>query len=162
MYRITKKSDHCHADVIDAVILPYELRQKGRFKTTSAQGFELGIFLPRGDVLRQGDYLISECGHHFKVQAQSEQVMTARTDCWLTFAKACYHLGNRHVPLQVGDRWLRFQPDHVLEEMVQLHGLSCQLEHASFSPESGAYANGGHSHGHNHSHEHASDMEHSH
>lgn len=151
MIKLITKSDHHHGEVTGTLVLPFALRQKGRFKATSTQGVEVGVFLPRGDLIRSGDYLISECGQTFKVEAEAEAVITATSDNWLTFAKACYHLGNRHVPLQVGELWLRFQPDHVLQQMVELHGLSCRAEQAEFTPESGAYA-GGHGGGHSHSH----------
>lgn len=154
MYKLIKKTDHSHGDSFDEIFLPYELRQKGRFKASSAQGHEVGVFLTRGEVLREGDFLYSECGLQFKVRAQAEALTVARAANWFDFAKACYHLGNRHVPLQIGELWLAFQPDHVLEEMLELFGLTISQQQQGFNPENGAYA-GGHSHGHHHSHEHA-------
>ena len=86
-----------------------------------------------------------------EVRAAEEEVAVVSTeDPWL-FARACYHLGNRHVPLQIGDSWLRFQRDHVLEEMVRTLGLAVRHESAPFEPEGGAYGgHRGHEHGHSH------------
>lgn len=143
------------AEVIDRLSLPFDLRKRGRFKAMTESGLEIGLFIDRGQVLQHGDLLQSECGGVIEVVAESEAVVTASSDNWLQFSKVCYHLGNRHVPLQVGDRWLRFQPDHVLQELAELYGLSTVLEQAPFAPENGAYgAHGGHSHGeHEHKHD---------
>ena len=94
----------------------------------------------------------SSCGKNFWVVAAKEEVLSAKSDDWLTFSRACYHLGNRHVKLQVGDRWLRILPDHVLEDMLIKLGMCTQLETAEFVPESGAYTqfSKGHVHAHDH------------
>lgn len=136
----------------DQVTLAFEYRQKGRFKTVSDQGVELGVFLERGQVLAQGDRLQAEDGRIFAVVAQPEAVVTAHADDWPSFARACYHLGNRHVTLQLGECWLRFQPDHVLEHLAEHLGLRLVVGEAPFHPESGAY-HGHHSH-EPHQHEH--------
>ena len=81
---------------------------------------------------------------------------TASCDDWETFSKACYHLGNRHVKIQVGERWLRMKPDYVLEDMLKLHGLTVTAENAIFAPEEGAYK-GGHNHHHHGENEHHHD-----
>lgn len=146
MLKITRRSDHHHGEFNDFLVLPYALRQKGRFKTKSKAGQDVGVFLIRGEVLQHGDCLFSECGKVLKVEAEAEAVVTAVATDWLTFAKSCYHLGNRHVPMEIGELWVRFQPDHVLEEMVTLFGLTCSYHKASFTPENGAYASGGHHH----------------
>lgn len=139
----------------DRLTLAFEVRQKGRFKTVSDQGLELGVFLERGQVLADGDKLQAEDGRIFVVVARVEPVVTAHADDWPSFARACYHLGNRHVTLQLGERWLRFQPDHVLEDLAEHLGLRLDSTEAPFHPESGAY------HGH-HGHSHEQDKSHSH
>lgn len=149
MLKITHRSDHHHGEINDLVILPYALRQKGRFKAKTKAGQDIGVFLVRGEVIQDGDCLFSECGKILKVEAEPEAVVTALASDWMTFAKACYHLGNRHVPMEIGEMWVRFQPDHVLEEMVELLGLKCSHHSASFTPENGAY-HGGHYHHHSH------------
>ncbi|MGX9416051.1 urease accessory protein UreE [Vibrio sp. WJH972] len=161
MFRVVSRSDHHHGEVLDSVVLAYEMRQRGRFRTESHNGHDVGIFLPRGDVLQHGDCLFTECGKVFQVVAKEEQVVTAVAKDWISFSKACYHMGNRHVPMEIGEQWLRFQPDHVLEEMVELFGLECRHHKGMFNPENGAYHGGGHSHGHSHS-DHSHSHSHSH
>jgi len=159
------KTNLGHSDLAadDSLTLPYELRQRGRLKSVTDNGVEVGLFLERGKVLADGMLLESDCGKRIRVRAQDEAVITAVCDDWLTFARACYHLGNRHVPLQVGERWVRFQPDHVLEEMVRLLGLTTRSELAPFDPEGGAYSGGHHHHhGENHSPEPENSHEHGH
>ena len=104
--------------------------------------------LERGSVLRHGDLLRAENGLIVEVHAAQEEVVVISTKDSFLLARACYHLGNRHIPLEIGEGWLRIQRDHVLEEMVQSLGLSVKHELSPFEPEVGAY--GGHS-GHSHS-----------
>ena len=126
-------------DIYGEVELCHLQREKGRFKTAIFTGEEVGFFLERGNVLKVGDALISRCGRALLVTAKKEDVVRASTDDWSQFSKACYHLGNRHVKIQIGEKWLRILPDHVLEEM--LIGLNMALKHekAAFVPEQGAY-----------------------
>lgn len=152
--RYLDKSVSPHASVDGSITLAFELRQKGRFKAVSDQGLELGVFLERGQVLAQDDLLQAEDGRVFKVQALPEAVITAHAQDWPSFARACYHLGNRHVTLQLGERWLRFQPDHVLEHLAEHLGLRLETHEAPFHPEAGAY-HGAHAHAHDHSHNHS-------
>ena len=133
----------------DQLVLDHLQREKGRFKTETSSGEEARVFLPRGNTLAIGEILKSHCGKYLTVIGAVEPVITASTDDWGQFSKACYHLGNRHVKLQVGDRWLRITPDHVLAQMLQQLGLETQSEHAVFVPEPGAYVQGG-GHGHHH------------
>jgi len=124
--------------------LPFDLRKKGRFKTASDCGETVGFFLERGKTLKHGECVQASSGETLLILAAKENVMTAYCeDKWL-FARVCYHLGNRHVPLQITPHWLRFQSDHVLEEMLAGFGLQVEHEIAEFEPEEGAYA--GHSH----------------
>ncbi len=128
------------------VTLSHEQRVKGRLRAISNAGTEIRIFLERGQTIAVGEILSSQCGKKIRVQGAVEPVTRASCDDWLLFSRACYHLGNRHVKLQVGERWLRIQPDHVLEEMLIQLGLNLQTEEAVFEPESGAYAHGHHAH----------------
>lgn len=150
MLKVTERfHSHQPAEVFDTLTLPYELRKKGRFKAVTDSGHTVGLFIERGQVLAEGDLLMTEDQRVLLVRCQPEAVVTARTDDWHSFARICYHLGNRHVPLQVGELWLRFQPDHVLEKLVQHHGLETLHEQAPFDPENGAYGEfGGHGHHH--------------
>jgi urease accessory protein len=133
-----------HPDV--HLVLDHQQREKGRLRIVSAEGDEIRIFLERGKPLQVGEYLRSRCGKTVLVEAAAEAVATASCDDWETFSRACYHLGNRHVKIQIGERWLRIAQDHVLEEMLQLLGLQVRRERAEFIPESGAYAHGHHHH----------------
>ena len=133
--------------------LPYELRQKSRLRAHLDDGREASLTLPRGTILRHGDLLRSEDGLIIVVQATLEKVSTATTSDPLLFARACYHLGNRHVKMQISETWLRYLHDHVLDDMVRSLNLDIKHESAPFEPEGGAYGNASlHSHSHGHSH----------
>jgi urease accessory protein len=158
---------HLHAQeggpVDDLLELPYELRCRARFRAVTQKGVEVGLFLERGHILDEGDILLTDCGKRIGIKAALESVATLRAADWQSFARACYHLGNRHVPLQIGERWARMQPDHVLEEMVTGLGLEVVHERQPFRPEPGAYKSGGHSHGHAHApHDHSHSHPHGH
>ena len=147
MLKVFEKLDH--PQTADAVLtLPFELRQKSRLKAVLNDGTEVGLMLSRGQLLRGGDCLRAEDGLIICIEAAVEDVSTVRHENPVMIARAAYHLGNRHVPLQVGEGWLRYQHDHVLDDMVRGLGLQVDFESAPFEPEGGAY--GGHSHGHGH------------
>ncbi|MEX2481585.1 MAG: urease accessory protein UreE [Gammaproteobacteria bacterium] len=145
---------HGIAAVQDSVTLPFAARQRSRQRVVLDSGTAAGIVLEPGTALDHGDLLRAADGTAVRVQAAAEAVMTARTADPLRLARACYHLGNRHVALQVGPGWVRFQPDHVLEEMLAGLGLSVVQESVVFEPERGAYGGHGHGHGHGRHHEH--------
>jgi len=152
------------SEIKDIICLPFDERKRGRLKTKTQSGNDVGIFVERGEVMRDGTLLKAESGEIFKVTAADEDVTTASTADAHLFARACYHLGNRHVPLQVGDGWLRYQNDYVLDDMLRQLGLEVDHEMATFEPENGAYGEhgGGHHHGHSHGHSHDHDHSHSH
>ncbi len=120
--------------------LPFEQRQKSRLKAVLDNGTDVALLLPRGTVLRHGDRLRAVNGLVIEVRAAAEPVSTAFTKDTTLLARACYHLGNRHVPLQIGDTWLRYVHDHVLDRLVTQLGLRVFPEQAAFEPEAGAYA----------------------
>ena len=126
------------------LVLPFELRQKTRLRTQTTTGEEAGLFLPRGAVLRDGDFLGAEDGRVVKVTAKPEKVLQIGCADPVQLARIAYHLGNRHVALQIGDGWLRIANDYVLRQMVEGLGAAAVLTDAPFEPESGAY--GGHHH----------------
>jgi urease accessory protein len=123
--------------------LPFQLRTKSRLRTVLPSGEEVGLILERGSVLRDGDLLLADDGRVIRIVAASEAVSTVTAANPLALMRASYHLGNRHVALQIGPGWLRYQHDHVLDEMVRGLGLDVRVEEAPFEPEAGAY--GGHS-----------------
>lgn len=137
---------HCHDPVDATVTVSYEQRERGRLKLVSDNGEEVRVFLERGKPLLVGEFLKTNCGKTVQVAGAIESVAHASCDNWVQFAKACYHLGNRHTKVEVGERWLRIQPDHVLEDMLHQLGLVVSHEEAVFNPESGAYAHGHHHH----------------
>jgi urease accessory protein len=147
-------------DEVNATLtLPFEQRQRSRLRASLDDGTEVGLFLPRGRILRGGDCLRSEDGLLVAVRAAAETVSTVRSNDSLMLARAAYHLGNRHVALQIGRGWLRYRHDHVLDEMVAALGLAAEVEQAPFEPEAGAYP---HSHGNESAHGHDHDHEHEH
>ena len=127
------------------LVLPFESRQKSRLRTALVSGEELGLFLDRGEVLRDGDFLLAEDGRAVRVIAKPERVLDIVCAGPEALARVAYHLGNRHVPVQVGARWLRIADDHVLRQMVQGLGATVVAREVPFQPEPGAYA-GPHSH----------------
>ena len=133
--------------------LPYERRIISRQRVTLDDGSDAGLFLPRGASLQDGDYVQAESGEVVRIQAAVETVSTLHCADRLLFARVCYHLGNRHVPLEISDGRLRYLHDHVLDDMLHGLGLHVVVEQAPFEPEAGAYS-GGHSHSHSHSHDH--------
>lgn len=130
--------------------LPIDSRIKSRLKVMLDDGRNAGLFLPRGHILRGGEQLSSECGLVVEVKAAPESVSTVYCEDMLLLTRVAYHLGNRHVPLQVEAGWVRYQHDHVLDEMVEGLGATVTTEKQPFEPEGGAY--GGRSGGHHHHH----------
>lgn len=132
--------------------LPFDLRQKSRLRATLASGEPVSLLLARGEVLRGGDFLVAADGRVVQVVAQPERVLHVECDSPHALARAAYHLGNRHVPVELGNGYLRIAADHVLAEM--LRGLDARVTplEAPFEPEAGAYADGHrhppHVHGH--------------
>lgn len=136
------------------LMLPWQLRNRSRLRTALATGEEVGLILERGAVLRDGDLLLADDGRVIQVVAGPETVSTVRSADALSLLRAAWHLGNRHVALQISTGWLRYQHDHVLDEMVRGLGLEVNVEEAPFEPEAGAYggspALAPHAHAHHH------------
>ncbi|UUZ74846.1 urease accessory protein UreE [Polaromonas sp. P1(28)-13] len=139
--------------------LDWDVRQKSRFDATDSLGRQLGVFLPRGTLVRGGDVLVAEDGSMVKVLAAPQAVLRI-THCSthgtpFDLTRAAYHLGNRHVPIELKPDHLKIEPDHVLADMLRaMHLIVNEVEEA-FEPEGGAYSAGGHSHGHADDHDHA-------
>ncbi|HEB93303.1 MAG TPA: urease accessory protein UreE [Gammaproteobacteria bacterium] len=143
-------------DIDGRLTLPIEQRVRSRLRTRLDDGRDVGLFLPRGTLLRGGDRLGNGDGLIIELIAAAETVSTLHSDDPTLLARAAYHLGNRHIPLQVEKGWLRYQHDHVLDDMVRQMGLAVIVEQAPFEPEAGAYqqAAEGHHHSHSYSHNH--------
>jgi urease accessory protein len=132
------------------VTLTRDQRVKRRLRVTLDDGREAGIFLERDERLKDGDCLISAGGLTVRVKAAAERVSTAVSRDPHLLARACYHLGNRHVALQIETGRLRYLHDHVLDDLVRGLGLSVSIEDAPFDPEPGAYGGSAHAQGHGH------------
>ena len=149
-----------------SVELDWDVRQKSRFAATDSLGRELAVFLPRGQAVRGGDVLVAEDGSLIRVLAAPQKVLhiTACAEHGTPFdlMRAAYHLGNRHVPIELQPDHLKIEPDHVLADMLRSMHMTVVETDLPFEPEGGAYGghvtNDGHSHhhhGHGHSHDHA-------
>ncbi|RQH08395.1 urease accessory protein UreE [Paraburkholderia dinghuensis] len=127
--------------------LPYDVRCKSRFAATLDTGEEVGVVLPRGTVLRDGDMLVADDGGLVRIIAAGQSVLLVRSPDRLTLTRAAYHLGNRHTPVEVGSDELKLESDPVLEDMLKRLGAHVERATLPFQPETGAYG-GGHRHGH--------------
>jgi urease accessory protein len=152
-----------------SLTLDWDTRQKSRFDATDSAGRQLGVFLPRGAVVRGGDVLVAEDGSLVRVQAAPQDVLriTACTEHGSPFdlTRAAYHLGNRHVPIELQPDHLKIEPDHVLADMLRAMHMTVVAVSEPFEPENGAYGDHGassHGHGHEHGHSHEHGHEHGH
>jgi urease accessory protein len=147
------------------ITLDWDTRQKSRFDATDSTGRALGVFLPRGTVVRGGDVLVAEDGSLILVEAAPQTVLriTACAEHGSPFdlTRAAYHLGNRHVPIELKPDHLKIEPDHVLADMLRAMHMTVVEVSEPFEPESGAYGDhgghgghAGHAHGHKHDHGH--------
>ncbi|MDD3784854.1 MAG: urease accessory protein UreE [Hydrogenophaga sp.] len=170
--------------------LDWDIRQKSRFDAETSDGRRVGVFLPRGTVVRGGDVLIAEDGSLLRVVAAPQAVLRI-TPCdhhdhhhghghdhhhghghshghghdhhggSFDLMRAAYHLGNRHVPIELRPDHLKIEPDHVLADMLRAMHLTVTEVQEPFEPEAGAYGDGGHTH-HGHGHHHGHDHDHAH
>jgi urease accessory protein len=146
-----------------SITLDWDVRQKSRFESTDSAGRQVGVFLQRGQVVRGGDVLVGEDGSLLKVLAAPQAVLRI-THCTahgtpFDLTRAAYHLGNRHVPIELQPDHLKIEPDHVLADMLRSMHLIVNEVSESFEPENGAYGEhgGGHHHGHGHGDAHGHD-----
>jgi urease accessory protein len=139
----------------ETLVLPFEERQRSRLKVRLASEGEILLLMPRGTVLRHGDLVRADDGAIVRIEAAEEELSVVEAaDPWM-LARAAYHLGNRHIALQIDPQRLAYLHDHVLDHMVQELGLGVEVKRGRFEPEAGAY--GGHrgeTHGHGHAHSH--------
>lgn len=144
--KLIRRLSHCPPHQAPVQVLPLTAsdRTRTRHHFTVGSGITLTLALPRGTVLQAGDHLAAESGEIIQVTAQPEPVLTVTASDPTTLIRAAYHLGNRHVPLEVTADYLRFSPDPVLAQMLDYLGVTVTAETAPFYPEAGAY----HSHDH--------------
>jgi urease accessory protein len=137
--KLKVRRDAYKLEVNSRLELPFDSRQKTRLRARLASGEEAALMLPRGEILRGGDLVAASDGRVIEVIAAPERVLHVVCASATELARCAYHLGNRHVPVEVGEGFLRLAEDHVLEKM--LAGLGAELRHvtAPFEPEAGAY-----------------------
>jgi urease accessory protein len=154
------------------VALDWDVRQKSRFDATDSTGRVIGVFLPRGTLVRGGDVLVLEDGSLVRVQAAPQDVLRitacAQHGSPFDLTRAAYHLGNRHVPIELQPDHLKIEPDHVLADMLRAMHMTVVAVQEAFEPEGGAYSSQGHTHGahrhgeHSHTHDHGPHCNHDH
>lgn len=149
-----------------SLVLDWDQRQKSRFQAADDTGCDVGVFLPRGTVLRDGDVLLAQDGTLLRVQAAPQPVLRI-TPCPthgspFDLVRAAYHLGNRHVPIELRPDHLQIEPDHVLADMLRQMHLVVTAACEPFEPEAGAYGDHPHGHVHDHSHGHHHGHDHAH
>ena len=135
---------HSNASISLKLALAAEERTRSRHRFETLDGQAVYLHLPRGTVLQDGDLLQTEDGLVVQVLAKPEPVLTVTAASSLQLLQAAYHLGNRHVPLEITATYLRLSPDPVLQAMLRHRGLTVIEEIQPFQPEVGAY--GGHHH----------------
>lgn len=131
----------------EPLALSFDIRKRSRQRLELPDGRILAIALAPGTVLRPGDRLDTHDGIRFTIRAADEPVLHITADSTHALMRAAYHLGNRHIPVEVGDGYLAIEPDPVLDAMLQQLGVATHHRNAPFAPETGAYG-GGHRHGH--------------
>jgi len=147
MLKFTRKIEDGGATAT-TLTLPWSRRTKSRLRVRLDNGEEAGLFLERGLILRDGDCLIAENNTVVRIRAAAETVSTVACTKPLQLARICYHLGNRHVDLEISEQQVRYPHDHVLDDMIRTMGLAVVIEQVPFEPEAGAYgAEQGHHHG---------------
>jgi len=149
-----EKHYHGSMQATERLTLPFDLRQKSRLRCHLDSGEEVGLVLDRGTVLRGGDLLQADDGRIIEVVAAPELLSVVASSDPLQLARAAYHLGNRHVALQIRAGVLSFLHDHVLDDMLRGLGLAVRMETLPFEPEGGAYGRHEHAAAHDQDHDH--------
>lgn len=151
MIKLTRKA--ATGSAVDTTLtLPLHSRTKSRLRVSLDNGEAAGLFLERGSTLKDGDLLESEHGYRVRVVAAPERVSVIRSEDPHLLMRACYHLGNRHVSIQIETKRISYLHDHVLDEMLRGFGLTVESTEAPFEPEAGAYGGSAHQGHHHHSH----------
>jgi urease accessory protein len=147
----------------ESLTLAFELRRRARLRARLDSGTEVGLLLERGLSLKHGDRLATRDGLLVvEIRARPELLSTVASADRHLLTRAAYHLGNRHVPLQIEPGRLSYQHDHVLDGLLHELGLHVQVVERPFEPEPGGYSGHGHDHEHAHGHEHDDHEHHQH
>ena len=140
----------------DTVLLDSTERHRRRATMTCVRGLEFLLDLPEAIMLRTGDAIMLDDGRLIEVLGKPEPLAEIRCASPRELANVSWHLGNRHLPVQIFDNRIRIRRDHVIEDMVRGLGAKVALIEAAFDPEGGAYAQPEHGHEH-HDHDHKHD-----
>jgi urease accessory protein len=132
----------------DTIVLDAQDRHRRRVVFVGAEGATYLLDLPRPAQLRDGDALVIEDGAVVRVTGKPEPLVEISATNAQELARLAWHIGNRHIEVQIAGDALRIRRDHVLEEMLRGLGATLSYIDAVFDPEHGAYAHGGHDHGH--------------
>jgi urease accessory protein len=149
------------AKPVDTVMLGPDQRRVQTMRLSGVGGTEIGIMLPEPVLLRMGDMLELDDGGLVEVVVEPEPLVEIRGRDPTHLARLAWHLGDRHVPVQVMPNRLRLRRDDALEAMLARLGARIAAIEAPFDPEGGAYAVHSHDHDHHH-HDHAHDHDHAH
>ena len=172
--RVLPAAERRDAAVVDTLILPYAQRQAQKGFLFGAKGTCVELDLPEAVRLRTDDALVLDDGGLVEVVAEPEPLIEARAADLPALARLAWHLGDRHVPVQMLERRLRLKRDPAIEALLESLGAKIVAIEAPFEPEGGAYAasaddhhhhehhrheHGGqqhqqHDHGHDHDHDH--------
>jgi len=146
-------SIHCSAGhwpkekAAGTLTLDFDARHRRRIRLTADQGEDVLLDLPKAVAMADGDGLQLEDGRWLEVQAAAEPIVEVRHKDPHQLVRLAWHLGNRHLPTEIRDEFLRIRPDHVIEDMLHSFGADLVKVQAPFQPEGGAYS------GHDHNHE---------
>jgi len=136
-----------------SLTLDFDERHRRRFRLTADQGDDILLDLPRAIAMADGDGLQLEDGRWLKVLAAAEELVEVRHQDPTQLMRLAWHLGNRHLPVEIRDHVLLIRPDHVIEDMLRRFRADLKRVQAAFQPEGGAYGHGHHHKHHEHPHE---------
>lgn len=149
-HAVLQAGDWDVSSATDTVLLDFDMRHRRRITLRTETGCDILLDLPRAARLGEGDGLLTDTGEIVRVLARPEPLMEIHAPAPATMVRIAWHLGNRHLPVQVIGPHLRIRADHVIADMVTVLGGTWSSVTAPFDPEAGAYAGGHHHHDHNH------------
>lgn len=145
---------------VDSIALDAHERHRRRAVLRCASGTRFLLDLPQAMALRDGDGLVLDDGAIVRIVGRPEPLVEIAAANAHALARVAWHIGNRHIEVEIVGEQLRIRRDHVIEEMLRGLGARLTPVDAPFNPESGAYDRGhdhrhhGHDHGHHRGHDH--------
>jgi urease accessory protein len=155
--RVLTAAERRDAPIVDTLILPYAQRQAHKGFLFGAKGTCVELDFAEAVRLRTDDALVLDNGSLVEVVAEPEALLEVRGADLPSLARLAWHLGDRHVSVQILERRLRFKRDPAIEALLESLGAKVTEIHAPFEPEGGAYAAGAHDDHHDHGHHHHDD-----